>query len=103
MKFLVDAQLPPALATALRQVGCEALAARDLGLHKVKDGIIWQYARQNGDEDFAERCMASIEAPVVIWLRIGNATNPELLNWFMPLLPAVLARIQAGDQLIEVR
>jgi predicted nuclease of predicted toxin-antitoxin system len=47
--------------------------------------------------------MASNQAPVVIWLRIGNATNPELLGWFMPQWPSMLARLQAGDRLIEVR
>jgi predicted nuclease of predicted toxin-antitoxin system len=78
-------------------------------LREAKDGTIWQYALQNNaailtkDEDFAERCMVSSNAPMVVWLRIGNATNPQLLGWFMPLLPLVLARIKAGDKLIEVR
>ncbi len=109
MKLIVDAQLPPSLAAALRQAGCDAVAVREIGLREAKDGAIWQYALQNNaailtkDEDFAERCMASSHAPVVVWLRIGNATNPELLGWFMPLLPSMLARIQAGDSLIELR
>jgi predicted nuclease of predicted toxin-antitoxin system len=47
--------------------------------------------------------MASNQAPVVIWLRVGNATNPELSRWFMPHWPLMLARLQAGDRLIEVR
>jgi predicted nuclease of predicted toxin-antitoxin system len=55
------------------------------------------------DEDFAERCLTAEQAPVVIWLRLGNATNPDLLNWLLPLWPAVLLRIEAGDKLIEVR
>ncbi len=109
MKFLIDSQLPPSLASVLGQAGCDAIALREIGLREAKDAAIWQYAlEQNAaiitkDEDFAERCLASSNAPVIIWLRIGNATNPELLHWFMPLLPAVLARIAAGDQLIEVR
>ena len=109
MKLLIDAQLPPSLAAVLRQAGCDAVALRDVGLREAKDPIIWQYALQNNaailtkDEDFAERCLASSHAPVVVWLRIGNATNPELLDWFMPFLPPVLARIEAGDRLIEVR
>ncbi len=40
---------------------------------------------------------------VIVCLRIGNATNPQLLNWLMPLWPAVLKRLDAGDRLIEVR
>ena len=109
MKFLVDAQLPPSLAAALRQAGCDAVAVREVGLREAKDAAIWQYALQNNaailtkDEDFAERCLRSQNPPVVVWLRIGNATNPVLLGWFLPLLPTVMARIQSGDRLIEVR
>jgi len=109
VKLIVDAQLPPSLAVVLRQAGCDAVAVREIGLREAKDAAIWNYALQNNgviltkDEDFAERCMASPQAPVVVWLRIGNATNPELLGWFMPKFSAVLARLQAGDRLIEVR
>jgi len=109
VKFIVDAQLPPSLAEALRQAGYDSVAMREIGLREAKDAAIWNYALQNNgviltkDEDFAERCMASPQAPVVIWLRIGNATNPELLGWFMPQLPSMLARLQAGDGIIEVR
>jgi predicted nuclease of predicted toxin-antitoxin system len=109
VKFIVDAQLPPSLAAALREAGCDAVAVRDIGLREAKDAAIWNYALQNNgiiltkDEDFAERCIASETAPSVIWLRIGNATNPELLDWLMPLWPSVLERLQAGDRCIEVR
>ena len=109
MKFIVDAQLPPSLAAALRQAGCDAVAVREIGLREAKDAAIWNYALQNDgviltkDEDFAERCMASNQAPVVIWLRIGNATNPELLGWLMPQWAAILACLKAGDRIIEVR
>ena len=109
MKFIVDAQLPPSLAAALREAGYDAAAVREIGLREAKDAAVWDYALQNNgviltkDEDFAERCMASNEAPVVIWLRIGNATNPELLAWFMPQWPSMLGRLHAGDRLIEVR
>lgn len=109
MKLIVDAQLPPALAARLRQEGHDALAVREIGLREAKDSAIWQYALQNHaailtkDEDFAERCLCSQNPPVVVWLRIGNATNPVLLDWFLPLLPAVIARIRAGDRFIEVR
>jgi predicted nuclease of predicted toxin-antitoxin system len=109
VKLIVDAQLPPSLAEALRQTGCDAVAVREVGLQQAKDAAIWQYALKNNaailtkDEDFAERCLRIQNPPVVIWLRIGNATNPALLGWLMPILPAVLARIEAGDRLIEVR
>ncbi len=109
MKLLVDAQLPPSLAVALRQAGCDAVAVREVGLREAKDSLIWQYALDFGaiivtkDEDFAQRSLFSAVSPVIVWLRIGNATNPELLDWLLPQWPAVLTRLEAGDQLIEVR
>ena len=110
MKLIVDAQLPPALAAALREAGCDAVAVRDIGLLDAVDAAIWKHAVEHQaailtkDEDFAERCLAvGRAAPVVVWLRLGNASTARLLSWFIPLLPRVLERIQAGDQLIEVR
>lgn len=48
MKFLVDAQLPPALARWLIEAGCEAQVVREIGLREADDGVIWRYAETNG-------------------------------------------------------
>jgi predicted nuclease of predicted toxin-antitoxin system len=109
VKFLVDALLPPLLAEELRKAGHDAVAVRDVGLREAKDSEIWNYAIQCGaaivtkDEDFAERCLRRPHAPVVVWLRVGNATNDALLRWFLPLLPAIETRLLASDRLIEIR
>jgi predicted nuclease of predicted toxin-antitoxin system len=42
--FLVDAQLPPSLAEALRQVGCQAVHLVDLGMLAATDEQIWDDA-----------------------------------------------------------
>ena len=109
MRFLVDAQLPPRLARALVEAGYEAMHVEDLGLRDASDPTIWAYAeRQQAivvtkDEDFVDRFRRQASGPVIVWLRIGNAANAALLAWFLPILPAVVARIQSGDRLIEVR
>ena len=61
MRFLVDAQLPPALAKFLA-AGChEAMHVGDCGLQDASDGAIWDFASKDGsaivtkDEDFAHR------------------------------------------------
>ena len=46
MKFVVDAQLPPALARLLREAGCDAFAVREIGLREASDAEIWRYAVQ---------------------------------------------------------
>ena len=108
MKFVVDAQLPPALARLLRESGCDASAVREIGLREANDAEIWRYAVQQQaaiitkDEDFAERCLYSRDQPVIVWLRIGNTSNQALLRWFVPLWPEIMRRIELGDRLIEV-
>jgi hypothetical protein len=45
VKFIVDAQLPPALARLLRESGCDAFAVREIGLREA-NAEIWRYAIQ---------------------------------------------------------
>jgi len=37
------------------------------------------------DEDFAIRHMTESGGSQVVWLRIGNSTNPALFQWLEPL------------------
>ena len=109
MKFLVDAQLPPALAFALREIGENAFAVRDFDLREAEDGKIWDYALENEmilitkDEDFSERAIVCKVSPVIVWLRIGNTSNQALLQWLIPLWSEIKYRLDSGDRLIEVR
>jgi predicted nuclease of predicted toxin-antitoxin system len=107
--FLVDAQLPPALARWLREAGHEAQHVSEVGLRESEDGPIWMYALSvsaviiTKDEDFAERASRAVNAPIIVWLRIGNATNRVLLAWLQPRWPQVLTLLEEGHHLIEVR
>lgn len=109
MRFLVDAQLPPALARFLEEHGHEARAVREVGLREADDAAIWEFAEREGwiivtkDEDFPERSLNSRTGPQIVWLRIGNSTKRVLLAWFAPLLPDVLREITAGHRIVEVR
>jgi predicted nuclease of predicted toxin-antitoxin system len=75
VKFVIDAQLPPALARLLREADCDAFAVREIGLREASDAEIWRYAVQQQaaiitkDEDFAERCLYSRDQSVIVWLR----------------------------------
>ena len=108
MRFLVDAQLPPTLARFLATEGHEAVAVRDVNLQDAEDAVLWEYASRQGlvvitkDEDFAQRVLREGAPPQVLWLRIGNATNPALLAWLEPVLPEALAALHAGNPLVEV-
>ena len=109
MRFLVDAQLPPALARLLRDHGHEAEHVTDVGPPDAPDHGIWLYALEHGavivtkDEDFADMVATGREAPTVVWVRIGNTRRAVLLAWFEPLIERVAEMVDSGDRLIELR
>ena len=109
MKFLVDAQLPPALAVALTFHGHSTETVRNCGLRDSDDAEIWDFAEANQwaiitkDEDFAQRAQRSFTGPVVVWLRIGNCSNQALCDWLIPLFGQVVECLERGDRLVEVR
>jgi predicted nuclease of predicted toxin-antitoxin system len=108
--FLIDAQLPPALAKAITKAGYSARHVSDVGLLQADDLPIWDFAREHGcalitkDEDFVSiRLRTKGGGVTVVWLRIRNASTQTLLSWFMPKLPAIVALIEASEPLIELR
>lgn len=103
MIFLIDQNLPPALAGWLREKGLEALHVREIGLRDKADAEIVTVAAQNGytvitkDDDFAFHGQ-----PPVILVRIGNVTNPRLLTAFERAWPGIQAALQSGETLVEL-
>jgi predicted nuclease of predicted toxin-antitoxin system len=108
MRFLVDAQLPPALARWLAAQGHEAAHVGDLGMQAASDTAIWDHALASSsaivtkDEDFAQRKVLADHGPVVVWVRLPNIRRRDLLAWFETVLPDVLAALARGETLIEV-
>lgn len=108
MRFLIDAQLPPALARWLKAKGFDAHHVNDLCLESAPDTIIWQKAIEFGgvivtkDEDFAIRRTLALDGPQVVWIRWGNTTKSELLRDFAPIFDTLVAAIERGEILVEV-
>ena len=109
MRFLVDAQLPPALARLISAHGHVAEHVADIGMQDAEDGPIWRHAVMHQavivtkDEDFPSRMKQGGTCPIIVWLRVGNSSRRALLTWFEPLLPQIESLIQQGERLIEVR
>lgn len=93
----------------LRREGHDAAAVRDVGLREASDREIWAHCVQTGqvivskDDDFARRVRDTTTGPSVVWLRVGNSSKRALEAWFLPLLPAIVEQLTAGERLIEVR
>jgi predicted nuclease of predicted toxin-antitoxin system len=108
MRFLVDAQLPPALARWLAERGHAAEHVFDSAMAAADDRVFWDRALATGaviitkDEDFAIRRALTSTGPSVVWSRLGNTRRRELLAWFQFRLPAVLVTLERGESLIEI-
>jgi predicted nuclease of predicted toxin-antitoxin system len=106
--FLVDAQLPPLLAGALRQAGCQAVHLLDLGLLTATDEQIWDEAVSRSailvtkDRDFALRRTASNDGPSILWVRVGNTSNRRLIELALRALPAIIDAIERHETIIEL-
>ena len=107
-RFLVDAQLPPALARWLSAAGHEAEHVADRGLQSASDQAVWDHATSSDavlvtkDEDFASRLLVEGSGPVIVWVRLGNTRTRDLLGWFEARLDQVEAALERGERLIEL-
>jgi predicted nuclease of predicted toxin-antitoxin system len=107
-RFLIDAQLPPALADQLLAQGYHAEHVVRIGLGTASDKAIWEQASRSDmvlitkDEDFVSGSWASALKPQVIWIRLGNTTNRVLWRAFQESLPEVLQALEAGERVIEI-
>jgi predicted nuclease of predicted toxin-antitoxin system len=109
VKFLVDNQLPTALARFLRSRGVDCQHVLDINLGGAADAAIWHYASQNGcvviskDEDFLYMANIPSAKARLVWIRIGNCRTKVLLAAVERLWPKIEAGLEAGERVIEVR
>lgn len=108
MKFLVDQQLPPALAAWLRDQAADATHVRDIGLSRATDSDILTWAIHTDavivsrDEDFVRLVHTSLDARLV-WIRLGNCTNTALIEAVSKSWAEIAKRLEAGERLVELR
>ena len=107
MKFLIDAQLPPALVRWLAERGHEATHVRAIGMVSASDADIAARAAVDGavlvskDEDFVTLRLPDRFA--LVWLRCGNALNRVFFAWLTPRWPEVERLLERGERFLEVR
>lgn len=108
MKFLVDNQLPSALAKLLVSRGHEARHVLDVGLDAATDTEIWRYAAAHSlvlitkERTFPGATQPGASVPVV-WVRLGNCRKAALLSTFDSMLSQMQAALEAGNRVVEIR
>jgi predicted nuclease of predicted toxin-antitoxin system len=81
----------------------------NVGLASAKDGAICEYAAEDAlvivikDEDFSRQAIQPGAGIQVVWVRLGNCRKSVLLKTFESLLPSIVAALEAGDRLVEIR
>ena len=110
MMFIVDNQLPLALARHLVAAGLECIHVQEVKLDAAEDAAIWQFAKERHgviitkDEDFQALAIRQGNIPPqVVWIRLGNCRKLVLLEVFSRILPALREAMEAGESIIEVR
>lgn len=108
MRFLVDDQLPLALARWITTRGCPAEHVCEIGLTGKPDREIWAFAKSNGatiiskDEDFVYLKQLDADGPQVVWLRLGNTRNATPFQRLDPIWDHVVEKLEAGEGLLEI-
>lgn len=109
MKFLIDANLPPALAAWLREYGHEAVHCFDLDMRAADDLTLWHVAVERGliviskDVDFVYLATSRADGPQIVWVRRGNLTLAPFRNWFFARWPAIESLLASDNHLVEVQ
>ena len=109
MKFLIDNQLPPALARHFQLRGYSASHVEDVGLGAADDRAIRAYAQLHDfvivskDQDFVYLTLSDPTGPPLLWVRLGNCRTPLLLTIVDRLLPSSITALNAGQNIIELR
>lgn len=104
MRFLVDQNLPTALARWLDVEGHRAEHLKDIGLSGADDRTVLDAAIRREavlitkDADFT-RGEGGIQ---VVWVRIGNTTRPHLIDIWQRVWPEVIAALESGERLVEL-
>jgi predicted nuclease of predicted toxin-antitoxin system len=107
VNFLVDHQLPPALARFLESHGHSAKHVRELGFKEAEDAVIWQYALANDmaviskDQDFYF-IATSASAGRLVWVRIGNCRKRTLFETFRFRLPQIVEVLETDSRIVEI-
>jgi predicted nuclease of predicted toxin-antitoxin system len=108
MKFLVDAQLPPLLATVLNEKGFDAIHTQELPEENdTSDEELLQFCDAESrvliskDSDFYHAKVLRNQPEKLLLVRVGNMRTRNLLDLFRRITNDLQAAFEAGS-LIEL-
>ena len=109
MHFLLDAHLPPALGEGIRAAGHQCDEVRKLIPSDSLDVQVAAVANEldavvlSKDVDFVDLVGRGILRTALVHIRLLNMTASETCAAVLPRLPSIIASIDAGERIVEVR
>ena len=107
LRFIIDTQLPPVLATYLRRKGLDAVhttnypRAQFLTDAEIREIAINEFRIViTKDEDFADYFWAKGSPPRVLFLTTGNIKNNDLIDVFESNIIPLLQLFEKGSDLV---
>jgi len=106
MKFIVDNQLPAALARWLSARGEDAVHVLELALDATPDSDIWSRASAerriviSKDEDFFHLANRADDTGRLLWVRMGNCRTAALLARFETAWPGIEESFANGHRIV---
>jgi len=107
MRFLIEAQLPPAPCVWLHEKGHEAVHVVAMDMGGASDVAITETALAQGailiskDEDF--QILHFQLGFSFLWLRCGNTTKAALIEWLDRRWDRIEALFDQGETMVEAR
>jgi predicted nuclease of predicted toxin-antitoxin system len=108
MRFLLDANLAPALARQIRTLGYDCSHVFDTLSPDAADAAIARLANRSGaivitkDIDYFDLKTRGILETPLVWLRTGNMSNRRTAQVLLPAMPRIAAAIESGDSIVEI-
>lgn len=109
MRFLLDAHLPRRLAAGLRAAGYQCDLTRQLLAADASGVEIARLANALGsavlskDIDFVDLARRGVLHVPLVRIRLQNMTAQETCDAVLPLMPSIVAAIQEGQRIVEIR
>jgi predicted nuclease of predicted toxin-antitoxin system len=109
MRFLIDAQLSPALAVQLRALGHDAVHVTDILPANAPDTALLSHAAADAmaivskDADFVQLAAQARQPVQLVWVRMGNCSTATLVERFMGNLDQIMQALAGCNQVVELR
>lgn len=109
MKFLIDAQLPPALAAQLRALGHDAVHVTAILPGNAPDTALLAHAAAyamvivSKDGDFVQLAAQARQPVQLLWVRLGNCSTATLVSRLIEALDELLPALADGQAVVALR